>query len=162
MSFLKLHYLNTRATPEQFCVYTLSLLLHILYNNKTPTNEWVSINFNLRERNFKAFNILNYKVGKTNKFASRLMNLNNLIPLEWLNKNKIEYKLLCKRKLLLCNDTSLAYEWFGFWSFGTLRLNWNGSDFDCSVYPKSERFGHRTIIKRPKSKRVQISDVDCI
>ena len=46
MSYLKLHELNIRATPEQFCIYKQSLLLHTLYNFETPKNEWLTLNFN--------------------------------------------------------------------------------------------------------------------
>ena len=107
MSFVKLHEINNRATPEQFCIYKHSLLLHSIYNLKTPPQEWINLNFNQmfnrRENNFKVYDNSNYKIGKLNILANRLTCLNNVIPLIWLDFDKIKYKLLCKEKLLPIN-----------------------------------------------------------
>ena len=104
MSYIKLYELNNRATPEQFCSYKQSLLPHTSYNLETPQNEWLTLNFNQafnqREKTFIAFNISNYKVGKTNSLANRITCLNRKIPLDWLNYHKNKYKLLCKQKFL--------------------------------------------------------------
>ena len=104
MSYLKLHELNNRATPEQLCIYKQSLLLHTLYNFETPKIEWLSLNFNQtfnqREKNFMCFDTSNYKIGKTNILANRLKCLNKEIPLDWLNYDKMKFKLLCKEKFL--------------------------------------------------------------
>jgi hypothetical protein len=45
ISFQNLHKIVKRANPEMFCVYKLSLLLHKLYNNKFPIEEWTHLNF---------------------------------------------------------------------------------------------------------------------
>ena len=78
--------------------------IHTLYNFETPQNEWLTLNFNQafnqREKTFIAFNISNYKIGKTTSLANRLTCLNREIPLDWLNYDKIKYKLLCKQKCL--------------------------------------------------------------
>ena len=104
MSFTTLHEINKRATPDQFCIYKQSLLLHTVYNFQTPKIEWLTLNFNQafnqREGTFIAFDISNYKVGKTNSLANRLTCLNRKIPLDWLNHDKIKYKILCKQNLL--------------------------------------------------------------
>ena len=104
MSFTTLHEFNKRATPDQFCIYKQSLLLHTVYNFQTPKIEWLTLNFNQafnqREGTFIAFDISNYKVGKTNSLANRLTCLNRKIPLDWLNHDKIKYKILCKQNLL--------------------------------------------------------------
>ena len=104
MSNVKLHELNIRATPEQFCNYKHSLLLHTLYNFETPKIEWITLNFNQafnqRERTFIIYDTSNYKVGKTNSLANRLTCLNKKIPLDWLNHDKVKYKLLCKQKFI--------------------------------------------------------------
>ena len=100
MSFINLHEINKRATPEQFCIYKQSLLLHTLYNCQTPKNKWLTLNFNQafnqREKNFIAIDTSTYKVGKTNTLANRLTCLNK----DWLNYDKIKYKLLCEQKFI--------------------------------------------------------------
>ena len=104
ISYLKLHEINQRANPDQFCQYKHSLLLYELYNNQTPSIEWISLNynqnFNSRKTDFEAFNISNYKIGRTNKISNRVAILNSKIPLDWLNKDKTCYKLLCKQQFL--------------------------------------------------------------
>ena len=84
ISYLKLHEINERANPDQFCQYKHSLLLYELYNNQTPSIEWISLNynqnFNSRKTDFEAFNISNYKIGRTNKISNRVAILNSKIP----------------------------------------------------------------------------------
>ena len=91
-------------------MYKHSLLLHSVYNFERPTLEWVKLNFNQyfkqREKNLKAHNISNYKVGKTNSLANRFICLNTLIPLDWLNLKKNKYKLLGKRTFFRFRDTT--------------------------------------------------------
>ena len=58
--------------------------------------------FNQREKTFIATDISNYKVGKTNSLTNTLTCLNREIPLDWLNYDKIKYKLMCKQKFLPC------------------------------------------------------------
>ena len=104
MSYVKLHEINKRATPENFCVYKHSILLHSLYNTRKPQLEWLSLNFNQnfnsRDKMFKTFNNSNYKIGRNNKLSNRVMILNNKIELDWLNKEKNPFKILCKQKFL--------------------------------------------------------------
>ena len=108
MSFIELHEINKRATPEQHCIYKHSLTLHHIYNNETPTMEWQNLNFNqafsTRNDKFNCFDNSNYKVGKTNIMANRFTCLNNLIPLDWLNLDKTKFKLNCKAKFLPQKD----------------------------------------------------------
>ena len=108
MSFIELHEINKRATPEQHCIYKHSLTLHHIYNNETPTMEWQNLNFNqafsTRNDKFNSFDNSNYKVGKTNIMANRFTCLNNLIPLDWLNLDKTKFKLNCKAKFLPQKD----------------------------------------------------------
>ena len=108
MSFIELHEINKRATPEQYCIYKHSLILHHIYNNETPTMEWQNLNFNqafsTRNDKFNSFDNSNYKVGKTNIMANRFTCLNNLIPLDWLNLDKTKFKLNCKAKFLPQKD----------------------------------------------------------
>ena len=99
-SYVNLHEINKRATPEQFCLYKHSLLLHDLFNNQRPQIDWISINFyqniNIRNKFFETYSNSNYKIGKNNKISERLSCLNKKIPLDWLNKEIDCYKVLCK------------------------------------------------------------------
>ena len=92
-----------RATPEMFCKYKLSLLLHKLYNDSFPANEWLHLNFDqimtTRQHNFEVSRNYNYRVG-LNAMVNRLQTLNGQIPLTWLNKSFVQYKLECKKKFL--------------------------------------------------------------
>ena len=68
MSYVKWHEINKRGTPEIFCLYKHSILLHSLYNTHKPHLEWLALNFNQnfnsREKTLKIFNNSNYKIGK--------------------------------------------------------------------------------------------------
>ena len=101
--FIDLHIQNYRATPNQFMMYKLSLLLYAVYNNHCPTKDWLDLNFNqnfnTRELHFRTFNRNKYKVGKT-KISERLNVLNGKIPLDWLNQDKLSFKLKWKAKFL--------------------------------------------------------------
>ena len=103
ISFSNLHKMAKRATPEMFCKYKLSLLLHKLSNDKFPVDDWTHLNFDqiltTRQQNFVISCNYNMKVGK-NAIANRLKTLNGQIPLMWLNKFFIQYKLECKKKFL--------------------------------------------------------------
>ena len=97
--------LKKHATLEQFYMYTHSLLLPSLYKYERPPLEGVTLkfnqNFNQREKHFRTFNFSNYKVGKANTLAKRVICSNNLMPLIWLNLEKIQYKLLYKKHFSL-------------------------------------------------------------
>ena len=103
ISNIKLHKIAKRATPEMFCKYKLSLLLHKLQNNHFPVNEWVHLNFNqiltTRQHNFEISRDYNLRVG-LNAIANRLKSINGQIPLTWLNQSYVQYKLECKKKFL--------------------------------------------------------------
>ena len=57
-------------------------------------------NFNSRKLTFEAFNNSNYKIGRNNSISNRLTCLNLKIPLEWLTKEKLSYKIMCKQKFI--------------------------------------------------------------
>ena len=83
--------------------YKLSLLLYKTFNEAIPINEWVALNFNQvntsRQITFKCEPSNKYVVGK-NVPSNRFSELNGMIPLEWLNKSAISFKILCKQKFL--------------------------------------------------------------
>jgi hypothetical protein len=45
ISFIDLHRIHNRATPDQMLKYKHALLLHSLYNNNRPSMEWLMLNF---------------------------------------------------------------------------------------------------------------------
>ena len=104
MSFVELHVINQRATPQQFCIYKHSLLLYSVYNDERPTLDWSALNFNQnfnsRHTLFTAFDTSNYRVGKNNQISNRLKCLNNKIELTHLNMDKESYKIKCKQLFL--------------------------------------------------------------
>ena len=46
ISFINLHSLYKRATPEQFLLYKHALSVFKLLNNEVMTREWLELNFN--------------------------------------------------------------------------------------------------------------------
>ena len=105
-SFLTLHAINKRATPDSMIKYKTSLQLYKLYNDTTSSLEWQHLFFiqNFNDRNQKAnfFDASKYKIGK-NLITNRLTVINNQIPLDWLNLTPISYKLKCKDLFLKKN-----------------------------------------------------------
>ena len=92
ISFLNVHSLTSRATPDKYCIFKHALLYKI-YNNQTPKLDWIALNFNqnfnARNANLMSYSTSNYKIGR-NKLSEQLMQLNNLINLNDLN---LEYNL---------------------------------------------------------------------
>ena len=103
-SFLRLHEIYKRATPENYLIYKHALCLHKLVNSKAPhTIEWVSLNFNqiltTRQTSFMTHKNNKQKVG-LNAMANRLKILNGKIPLSWLNMTLESFKINCKKLFL--------------------------------------------------------------
>ena len=102
-SFMQIHSLARRASPDKYCTYKHALLLHKIYNSHTPKLEWTALNFNqnfnTRNPYFRAFSRNNYKIGK-NKISERLIILNNKIKLEHLNRTFDSFKIQCKQMFL--------------------------------------------------------------
>ena len=103
MSYVTLHSLNNRATPNQFCTYRHALLLHKVYNNQNPNNDTIDLyfnqQFNSRCRTVKFVDTRSYKIGK-NILSNRFVILNGKINLDWLNLPFESYKIKCKNPLL--------------------------------------------------------------
>ena len=105
ISFIRMHEIYDRATPEKYLTYKHALCLHKLMNSTAPyTFEWVSLNFNQiltsRQTTFKIIKDNKQKIG-LNALANRLTILNGKIPLEWLNMNIESYKIKCKKEFLV-------------------------------------------------------------
>ena len=102
-SFMNLHKMCNRATPECMMKYKLALSLHKLYNKDFNNIEFLLLNQNQiltsRQTLFKTLKTNTYKVG-INSLTNRLSLINNLIPLNWLNMSMGTYKVHCKKLLL--------------------------------------------------------------
>ena len=103
ISYHNLHKMTNRATPEMLCNYKLALQLYKTYNQQMPTDEWLHLNFNQiitsRQTLFMTSKNNNLKVGM-NCLTNRFQHLNGKIPLCWLNKSYLGYKLDCKKLFL--------------------------------------------------------------
>ena len=103
VSFVNLHIIYKRATPDQVLLYKHALNLYKLMKDSEFTTEWVSLNFNQiltsRQNKFLAGRANNKKVG-LNAFANRVYILNNKIPLDWFNLTYDTFKIRCKKELL--------------------------------------------------------------
>ena len=103
VSFIRLHEMYNRATPEKFVLYKHALQLFKLFNTNDHTTEWVELNFNQintsRHLNFITCKSNLKKVG-LNALANRLYIINNQIPLTMLNKSYDTYKVFCKKIIL--------------------------------------------------------------
>lgn len=102
-SYIELHKISNRATPNQMSTYKHAILLHKLYNSTDSTNEWLTLNFNQiltgRQLNFKIIADNNFKIGN-NLLCNRLTSLNEKIPLAWLALSIDAFKIKCKERFL--------------------------------------------------------------
>ena len=103
MSFIDLHKVCDRATPEMYMKYKLALSLYKLYNVPFNPIEFQLLNFNQiltgRQLNFCTVRSNSFKVGM-NCLSNRLHSINNLIPLSWLNLSQDSFKIKCKEKMI--------------------------------------------------------------
>ena len=103
ISFVNIHKMNQRATPESMLLYKLSIQLFKLYNSNEHSLEWISLNLNqiLTSRQSK-FQIMktNDKMVGLNILTNRLSALNGKIPLDWLNGSLDSFKIKSKKLLM--------------------------------------------------------------
>lgn len=106
ISYLNLHKIHKRATPNEYCIYRHSLTLYKLVNNHIPKLDWISLNFqiltNSRQTLFEIQNNARFKVGN-NIVPNRLVCLNKKIELTMLNLTIETYKVKCKSLFLMKN-----------------------------------------------------------
>jgi hypothetical protein len=97
------HLITKRATPEMYSSYKLSLLLYKTFNYCIPLDEWSHLNFEqtfgTRQEKFHVNLNNNLRVGM-NALCNRFHFLNDKIPLDWLNKSFLAYKIECKKFFL--------------------------------------------------------------
>ena len=102
-SFINIHTNLNRATPEKFLLFKHAILLHKLFNTRTPSIEWVDLTFkqtySQRQTKFYLIKSNNYKIGN-NILTNRMAILNNKINLEDLNLSLNGFKVKYKEILL--------------------------------------------------------------
>jgi hypothetical protein len=109
LSFNKLHEINKRATTNDLMINKHSLLLHKIYNQGQPSTEWVNLNFQhqflMRQGMFTITKTNLLKI-ENNILVNRLSCLNQLIPLDWLNKSYSFFLRLLARELQIKHGTA--------------------------------------------------------
>ena len=103
LSYMNLHKKLNRATPEMYSDYKLAILLYKTYNEQQPESTWTCLNFSqtlMSRQIFFHTNKTNINKVGLNCLENRLNSLNDKIPLEWLNKPFIPFKLEIKKSFL--------------------------------------------------------------
>ena len=105
ISFVNLHRIHEKCTPEQITLYQMSLKLHKLLNEHENqlSFEHITIMDQIvctgRQLNFKIMRNFRTKIG-LNTTANKLYPLNNQISWDRLNMNFVHYKKLAKIQFL--------------------------------------------------------------
>ena len=109
ISFIELHKISKRATPMMISEYKCALQLYKTFNECQPINEWVHLNFyqvnTSRQTKFLINRSNRTKIGR-HSLCNRFHQLNGKIPLEWLGKSYLSYKILCKNLFLSFHDVN--------------------------------------------------------
>jgi hypothetical protein len=104
MSYHNLDRKPNRATPEMYCNYKLALMLYKTHNDCLPESEWIALIFSqtlMSRQNYLHINKSNYNLVGLNIFTNRFHNLYDKIPLEWLNKTFLAFKIETKNKFIV-------------------------------------------------------------
>ena len=106
LSFVNLHKIMNRATPDMFSKYKYSLLLYKTFNDDTHSDEWIHLNLNIINTSRQS----DFKINRSNKTrqgmnitCNKFLQLNGKIPLSWFNLPFNSFKIKCK-KLFLTNN----------------------------------------------------------
>ena len=103
ISFVRLHEMAGRATPENLLFYKHALALFKLFNGPYHSIEFASLNVNLvltpRQSQFQIMKTHRLKIG-ANALSNRLYVINGKIPLDWLNLTLDSFKINCKKLFL--------------------------------------------------------------
>ena len=117
LSYKDLHKMAGRATPNRLAKYKLALQLYKTLTQKCPTNDWISINFNIinisRQKMFAVNKTNRLRVGY-NALSNRLNFINGKIDLDWLNLSFNTYKIKCKWLFLWNRSVS---NWCRNWKY---------------------------------------------
>jgi hypothetical protein len=106
ISYDNLHVNTKRATPNMYCDYKLSLLLYKTFNLCQPESECIALNFcqTLKSRQSCFHVIKNNRLRVVlNCLCNRFYHINDKIPLAWLNKPFLAFKIECKKMFLSFN-----------------------------------------------------------
>lgn len=103
VSFVDLHEIAGRSTPNKFALYTHSLALKKIIDNQRPSALYDDLieNMVFNDRLNKVF-MKRYdkkKVG-VNSFNNRLIEVCTELPLDWLFLPNANFKIKCKRLFL--------------------------------------------------------------
>ena len=104
ISFVNLHQMYQRATPDRILMYKHALALFKLFNTTHHTIEWAALNLNQvntsRQLHFITRKSNLKRVG-LNALANRFHILNGLIPLSVFDKSYDSFKVYCKKEFLI-------------------------------------------------------------
>ena len=104
ISHANLHRMHKRALPSEYSIYRHCLMLHKIFNNSIPKEDWLDLNFqmltNRRQTYFEIQNNSRYKIGN-NILPNRFTCLNKKIELNMLNLAIVPYKIKCKNMFLM-------------------------------------------------------------
>jgi hypothetical protein len=87
-----------------YCNSKLALMLYKTLNDCLPESEWIALNFSqtlMSRQNHFHINKSNYNLVGLNILGNRFYNLNDKIPLEWLNKTFLPFKIETKDKFIV-------------------------------------------------------------
>ena len=104
ISYINLHKKLNRATPAMYCDYKLALMLYKTYNESLPESEWLELNYSqtlMSRQHLFHINKTNHSLVGLNNLSNRFHMINDCIPLEWLNKTFLTYKIAIKQKFLM-------------------------------------------------------------
>ena len=100
ISYVNIHKMNNRATPNEMMEYKLGIQIYKLYNTREHSLEWLNLNQNQiltsRQDTFATLKSNSLRVG-LNALANRIACLNGKIKLIWLNLSYPSYKIKCKQ-----------------------------------------------------------------
>jgi len=107
ISFLDLHKLAKRATPNMYMKYNTSITLHKIANNQVPESIWIDLNLQHINANrnyspkFSKNNV--HKIG-VNNFVNRIQTVCNNFNHDFLSDSLNVHKKNSKRKFLSFNQ----------------------------------------------------------
>ena len=110
ISFINVHKLNCKCTPEQIMLYQIALNLYkiVNFNNHTPSTEVITVlEKTVNTRSQVLFEILRTNVTRigTNSIENKLYHINKVIPLDNLNMPFVAFKRLMKIRFLKFGKT---------------------------------------------------------
>jgi hypothetical protein len=104
ISFVNLHKLAKKSTPEQIALYKMSLVLYKVFNNTFPDRDWQDFANQIistrRQTTFEILKSCNYKIG-SNILSNKLACINRKVQLDFLNLPYPSFKYKMKNVFLV-------------------------------------------------------------